>query len=321
MEFFIVYTNFIYYFSMRNKRFFIPLFMGGIFMLTCHSCSMCNRQQATIEGITIDLADLAIDTTFVNMAHEVFYALPTPIEMSMLIKSSGIEYQSALLNDPAIASKYLTNKKMALNFGVYAADLTYAGLFEQSQTVLRYKKAILQLTDGLGLRSAIDPNTMQRLEANINNKEVVMQIISNTYSSCTASLNESDRYVLTLAILVGGWVEGMYIATSMTDEKLPSNESRMKQLVVNQKLAFDLIWQAMSSLKDIQEVSDLTNEMSGLAQLFSMVSIQQAPNTVTSGDDGKTSDISSTNTNNVTSELFVAIKKQIQKLRDNFIKQ
>ena len=306
---------------MRKIYLSISLLIGGAVMLTCHSCSTCSRQQATVEGITIDLADLAIDTSYVSMARKAFYALPTPIEMSMLIKSSGIGYQSTLLNDPANVSKYMTSQKMALNFGVYITDLTYAGLFEQSQTVLRYKRAILQLTEGLGIRSAIDPNIMQLLEANINNKDIVMQIISDTYASCTASLNEDDRYSQTLAILTGGWMEGMYIATGMIDEKLLSNENRMKQLVVNQKLTFDMMWQVMSELKDISEVADLMNEMSELAQLMNQVSVSQTPNEVATADDGTTSNISSMNINNVTSEVFAKIKDQIQILRDNFIKK
>ncbi|MDR1153743.1 MAG: hypothetical protein LBL04_03455 [Bacteroidales bacterium] len=306
---------------MQNIRFFIPLLIGGACMLVCHSCSTCSRQQTTVDNITIDLADLAIDSSYVNMAHKVFYALPTPIEMSMLIKGSGITYQPALLNDPANASKYLTNQKMALNFGGYITDLTYAGLFGQSQTVLRYKQAVQQLTDGLGLQSAIDPNTMQLLEANINNKDVVMRIISDTYASCTASLNENNRYFLTLAMLVGGWVEGMYIATSMTDEKLVSNEGRMKQLVIDQKLTFDMMWRAMSDLKNISEVSGMMNELSGLAQLFDKINVSQTSNSVTPSADGKTSNIASSNIHNATPELFAQIKDQIQALRHNFTKK
>ena len=304
---------------MRNIHYLISLLIGAL-MLMC-SCNTCSRPQTNIEGITIDLADLAIDPTFINMAHNAIYALPTPIELTVLIKNSGISFQPSLLNDPSSASKYLTNRKMALNFGVYVTDLTYAGLFEQSQTVLRYKHALLQMTDGLGLRSAISPNIMQQLDANINDKNAVLKIIADTYVSCTASLNEDDRYSLTLSILIGCWVEGMYIATGMTDEKLDSDKDRMNQLVINMKLTFDMIWQAMSKLKDLPEVSDLMNEMSALAQLVNQVTVDQTPNEVTPDDDGKTSNIASTSIHNVTPEVYVQIKEQISILRDNFIKK
>jgi hypothetical protein len=301
-------------------RFFIPLLIGGACMLVCRSCSTCSRQQ-TVEDVTIDLADLAIDSTYVNLAQKVFYALPTPVEMSMMIKASGITYQPALLNNPGNASKYLTNREMALNFGVYVTDLTYAGLFEQSQTVLRYKQAIQQLTEGLGLQSAIDANTIQLLEANVNNRDEMMRIISDVYASCTASLNENDRYFLTLDMLLGGWVEGMYIATGMTDEKLVANENRMKQLVIDQKLTFDLIWRAMAELKDAPELAGRITELTDLAQLFDKVNVSQTPNTVTPSADGKTANIESSSIHNVTPELYSKIRDQIQTLRHNFTKK
>jgi hypothetical protein len=183
---------------------------------------------------------------------------------------------------------------MALNFGAYITDLTYAGLFEQSQTILRYRTAIRQLTEGLGLQSVVDHNTLQQLEANINDKDAVLRIISDTYASCTASLNENDRYFLTLAMFVGGWVEGMYIATSLTDEKQPANESRMKQLVIDQKLTFEMMWQVMSDLKNIPDVAAMMNDLSELARLLENIDVDQ-----------------------ITPEAYSKIKEQIQSQRQN----
>jgi len=278
---------------MRNIRFYIFLLFGGVCMMMYPSCNTCSRQQ-TVEDITIDLADLAIDTSYVNIARKVFYALPTPIELAMLIKNLGIVYQPALLNDPANASKYMTNLKMALNFGAYITDLTYAGLFEQSQTVLRYKLAIKKLTDGLGLQSAVDISTMQQLEANINDKDAVLRIVSDTYALCTASLNENDRNSLTLAMFIGGWLEGMYIATNLLDEKLPSTADQIRQLVIDQKLTFDMIWHVMSDMKEIPEMAGMITDLSELAQLLGKIDVD-----------------------NVRPEAYSEIKNQIKSLRQN----
>ena len=298
---------------MRNNRFPILLIVGCVCVLMFQSCSRCSRQQA-MDDTFIDLAALAIDTSYVDMARKVLYALPTPIEMSMLVKNQGIDYQPSMLNDPARASKYLTNRTMALNFGVYVTDLAYAGLFEQAQTVLRYKGAIQQLTEGLGLSSAIDRKTIQMLEENINDKDMVLRLASDIYASCAASLNENDRHFLTLAILIGGWVEGMYISTGTIDEKLLLHENRMGQLVVDQILTFDMIWQAMSDMKNIPDVAAMMNDLSDLAQLYDKINVNQTPNEVTVAPDGKSSIITSSNHINVSPETFVQIKSQIQTL-------
>ena len=277
---------------MQNIRFnVIVLMIFGACITMTHSCSTCGRQQS-VQEITIDLADLAIDTTYVDMARKVYYALPTPIELSMMMKSLGISFQSDLLNDPANASRYLTNQKRALNFGAYVTDLSYAGLFEQSQTVLRYKLAIRTLAEEWGLGAAIDVNAVRQLEENINDKDAVLRIVSETYASCTAALNENDRYFLTLAVFVGGWVEAMHIATNKTT----LHDNRTKQLLIDQKLTFDMLWMAMTELKNIPEVAGMMNEMSELAQLLDKIDVE-----------------------NVDSEEFAKIKEQIRILRQNFI--
>ena len=286
-------------------------------VLVCHSCNTCSRSQR-ISDITVDLADFAIDSTYADMAMKVFYALPTPIEMSILIKNSGIAWNVDLLSDPADASKFLTHKKMALNFGIYVTDLTYAGLFQQSQTALRYKLALQKLIEGLGLQSSINVNTMRLLEENINDKDMLLRVISDTYSSCSASLNESDRYSLTLTILAGGWVEGMYISTGTLNENLLQNEDKIKQLVIDQILTFDMMWHVMSELRNIPDIDNLLSEFSGLAQLFDQIGIFQTENIV--NDIADISEIASSNIINVTPEDFQKIKVQIQILRNSFTK-
>jgi len=299
-------------------RIFIFLLIGGACVLMSNSCSTCSRQHK-IENITIDLSDLAVDSGYINLAQKVFYALPTPIELSVLIKNSGIDYQADLLNDPANASRYLTSRKMALNFGVFVTDLTYSGLFDQSQKVLYYKEAILKLLDGMGLRSTIDVNVMRQLEENIEDRDAVLRIISDTYASCTASLNEDDRYFLTLSMLVGGWIEGMYIAVGAAGKNQESIEERVIQLVIDQKFTFEMLWQIMSDLENIPEVADLKNELTGLARWFEQIEIHQTPNEVSVTFDGITS-IASSSVHNVTPEAFSIIKGQIQSLRKNITK-
>lgn len=274
----------------------IFVLIGASCMILSQSCSTCSRQQ-TLENIVVDLdlADLAADSVYVNMGREVLYALPNPIKVSMLIKKWGVGFQSALLHDPAKASGYLTKKNMAVNFGIYITDLTTAGLYEQTQTVLRYKQALQQLVEGLGLQAAVDQKMMKQLEDNINNRNEMLRIISETYSSCTAFLQAEDRHLYALAMLSGGWIEGMYIAASTIDQK---SENLLKQLIADNKPTFDLLWQALSDLDNVPEDAViLLSQMSDLATLMNVA------------------------TDNATPEMTAKVKNQILLLRSNFIKE
>jgi len=268
--------------------------------------------------VDIDLVDFAIDTTYLHMARNVLHALPTPLEVSMLIRNAGINWNPVLLNNPDNASRYLTTQKMALNFGAYITSLTYSGLFEQTLTVLRYKNAILYLAEGLGLQSSVNLNTLRQLEENINNRDMLLRIIADIYASCMASLEESDRYYLTLTILTGGWVEGMYIATSSINENLFFNEQRLRQLVIDLILTFEMIWNVMSDFQDTPGIHEIMSDMSELAKLFDRIDVHKTPNVVTVSAETNVSEIASSNIIDITPEDFESIRNQIQIIRDNF---
>ena len=270
-------------------------------------CPSCGTKPKTVEKIDIDLVELDLDVNsiFRNIGSETLYAMPTPIEASMLIKNWGIP-QPELLNEPANASKYLTKKKMAVNFGVYMTDLSLAGIYGQTQTVLRYKQAMQQLVEGLGLQSAVDRKLAQQIEDNINNKNELMKIISDIYASSTKFLSEDNRDFYALAILSGGWVEGMYIATNMIDETQSANVSKMKQVIEENKQTFDLLWQALGELDIIPEDAVyLMLDMSYVAHLFGHQTLLSVPQ--------------STSIQN-TQRFFTELKEHIQVLRHQFTK-
>jgi len=293
---------------MSKQRTLIFL-LAGASMFLFYSCNTCNRPEK-VDKITIqiDLTELDNDSIYLKMGQKVLFVMPTPIEASMLIKNWG-DPRKADLNDPANASSYLTKKKMALNFGVYVTDMTTAGLYEQTQVVLSYKQALMQLIDGLGLKSAVDPQIMQDIEDNMNNKNELLNIISDLYGTCTEFLSGDDRDFYALAMLSGGWVEGMYIATNMIDENQPSNIGKMKHIVNDNKLTFDLLWSALGNFEIIpEEAMDLMIEMSYVAHLF-----------------GHETDIGLAqkefNIDNFTPKVFADLKNHVRQLRQQFVKK
>ena len=296
---------------MRHIRLFLSIFAGFACISVLNSCNTCNRPQ-TLESIVIDidLSELADESIYLSMSNQVLYALPTPIEASMLVKNWGVPH-TELLNDPAHASAYLTKKKQALNLGVYITDLTTAGIYEQTQTVLRYKQAIMQLIEGLGLQSAADADKIKELEDNLNNKSELLRIVSDIYASCTEFLSEDDRDFYALAMLSGGWVEGMHLATGMIDENDAASLENMKNVVTENKLTFDLLWEALGNLDVIpDEALYLMLDMSYLAHIYGHSTLLS----VSAGNEARGS------IDNVTPEFFADFKSHIAQLRNQFTK-
>ena len=66
------------------------------------------------------------------------YRVPTPIEFYMFYKNAGGDFHTNNLLPVENESKYLTSKEKAIAFGVYASDLAYSAVFEQSQNTISY---------------------------------------------------------------------------------------------------------------------------------------------------------------------------------------
>lgn len=298
-----------------KKAFIAIIFFGTIIASTFITSSCKCERQATPDPF---IDSMEFDTAEVSKVSEVVVALPTPIEVSMLIKKMGINYQSSLLHNPERVHDYQSSSKMAMNFGIYVTDLCYAELFGQTQTVLTYRKAIDVLTEGLGIKSSVDQELLAKIDPNIDDRDKILQIISDTYASCAASLNESDRQMTVLYMILGGWIEGMYIASSLTNENLHQMEKRVMNLVVEQKLTFDLIWKTLSDFPESQESKDIKHKLSALAPIFDRLSINQSEGSVDTDSLGE-AELSAQIDIESSAQVFDEIRTIVQNLRHSFI--
>jgi hypothetical protein len=143
----------------------------------------------------------------------IFYNMYLSVEMSSLFQSSGAVFKQDLLNSPDNLSNYITSSKKALNLGVYAVDLSYAKVSEQLETAGKYFNAMQKLTEEMGIPSVYFKNTADRFEKNIDNKDSLIKIANEVYMASDNYLRENERYSASAQIILGGWVEAIYIAS------------------------------------------------------------------------------------------------------------
>jgi len=153
-----------------------------LIILIAASCSSDKSKKSdSDEMVTLDSLEINEQLIKdVKAVKEIFYSLPSPLETAMILKQAGAKYNEELLNPTGNVSKYVTNKSMALNLGIYTTDLSYASLFDQTQATINYMNASKKMAEGLGILNAIDEDIIERLEANVNNRDIIMDIISET---------------------------------------------------------------------------------------------------------------------------------------------
>lgn len=305
-----------------GKKIFLslPVTVAALFLLAVmFSGCASNKKKATGENFGLDSTEISEDLLDdIGKAKQIFYSLPSPLETAMLIKNAGATYNEELLNPISNASKYTTNKTRALNLGIYTTDLSFASLFDQTQTSIDYMNAAKQMANGLGILDAIDNNTIERLEENINNRDVIMDIISETFMNSSSSLTETARPALASIVLVGGWVEGLYIATSLVGDA-PIKDNKLVGRIVDQKLSFEIVLKLLDDNKDNPDVAELIKEIKDLQVTFDKIIITTSKISAVPDEQSNVTILKSESKVNITQEIFRELSEKVNVLRKNFI--
>jgi hypothetical protein len=251
-----------------------------------------------------------------NKAKQVIYGIPSPIETAMLMKRAGAKYNQDYLNPLSNLGNYTTTKSMALNLGVYSADLSFASMFDQSQASIKYLSATKKLADDLGILNAIDKSIITRMENNINNRDSVMEIISETFMNSNSFLKENDRGEIAAIILTGGWLEGLYIGTQIVKNTAQNKE--LMERIADQRLSLNTLISLLNEYKNDPNVQSILPDMERLKKVFDKIQTSSSRMEVIEKD-GKNI-ITSTSEIKFTPEVFEELATVVTEIRSNIIK-
>ncbi len=287
----------------------------------------CSSEKSKKKSAELNLEDfISEDDIFndVSQAKKIFYSLPSPLETAMLIKSAGADYDEELLNSLDNVDKYSTNMSMALNLGIYTTDLSFASLFDQTQTSINYMEAAKKMAEGLDITDAINSETIKRLEQNLNNRDIIMDIISETFLNSSSYLKENDREAVAAIVLVGGWIEGLYIATQLVGNK-PIQDNRLVDRISEQKLSFNIVQRMLEdnrqneSGEENKDIVDLMVQLTELKKSFDKIKVETSEVKVEPNNETKVTTLKSQTKISITPEVFKELQESVKILRTNFI--
>ncbi len=253
-----------------------------------------------------------------NTAKRIFYSLPSPLETAMLIKNAGAAYNEELMNPVSNSSRYITSKSKALNLGIYSTDLSYASLFDQSQATLDYIGAAKEMADGLNILDAIDEETVTQLEEQINNRDAIIDIISETLMNSSAFLKENDLEGTASVVLVGGWVEGLYIATNLVNEN-DLDDNKLVERIVDQKLSLDIMVNLLESSPEDADAQAVLEDVKALKTIFDKITIDQGEVTAVEDPETNVTTLKSESSIKITNRVFTELKTKVIEIRSRYI--
>ena len=269
--------------------------------------------------ITVDMDEINQELfDDISNAKQIFYSLPSPLETAMLVRSAGAEYNAEILNPVDNAGNYTGQKKMALNLGIYTCDLSFASLYDQTQASISYMNAAKQMADGLGILDAISDETIERLEENVNNREVLLDIVSETFMNSSSDLEETGRPAIAAIVLVGGWMEGLYIATELVN-KGTFEGNKLVERITDQKLSVDIVLKLLEEHQDNADVAAILAEIQEVKTIFDKVEIRTTPIEPETDPETNVTTLKSESTSNMTQELFAELSEKVKSLRNSYI--
>lgn len=304
--------------SKPNVKFFLLI---AVIVMAVFAVSGCgsgkDEGKAEEADMTVKVDESVLQD--VKDAKKIFNALPSPLESAMLIKSAGAEYDGDLMNPTDAASRYSTNKAMAVNLGIYVCDLSFASLYDQTQMVINYMSAAKKMADGLGILDAISEETINRLEENVNNKEVILDIVSETFMNTNSYLEDNEQPAIASIVLVGGWLEGLYIATQLIDvESFDTN--KLVGRIIDQKLSVDIMINLLMDNQDHPAVPGIIEQMNGVKEVFDKFSIETTKITPEYDKETNVTTLRSEISSNMTPEIFTELAVAVKKVRSSFVK-
>lgn len=266
-------------------------------------------------GMTQDNSAVLQD---IKQAEKIFQALPSPLESAMLIKSAGASFDGTLLNNVSKVNNYVTNKAMAINLGVYTCDLSFASLYEQTQLLIDYMNASKKMADGLGILQAIEQEDIDRLEENINDTEAIMDIVSQTFMNSNSYLEDNGQPATAAMVLVGGWIEGLYISTQLVDLK-DYNGNKLVARIIDQKLSIDILINLLNRSKGNPAVDELIIQVSRLKTVFDKIKIDTSPLKTEYDQASNTTVIRSEVKTDMSIEVFKELTAAVAEIRGTFV--
>lgn len=240
-----------------NKMNFTAAFAVGVMAVATVGCTVKGSQDKT--GV---MSQQDVEQN----VREFVYPLPTAFEVAEMLNRIDAAYILDVCNPKENVDKYVTEAKRAVNMGVYSADLCYASTYNQQSNVMDYTQTIRALIDALDMTRAVDPELASKMEDNENNKEGMTELISNSFYDSYDYLNRNGRGPVSLMIVAGSWVEGLYIATHISQETFENKE--MVKILLSQKEPLEKLVKLLDEVEGEPNVTGLRQALEPLNKIY-----------------------------------------------------
>lgn len=288
-------------------------------VLMLYSVGACKQNSGSGGGLDVptDISNFGLEIDQSEMTDFVDN-MSSPVEMAALIKHLEVDFSNKYLAATDNIEDFTTSYQQAFNLGIFSADLGYLNMYNKTNTVIDYIGAIKTLADGVNVGQFFDFSTLKRLAQNNQNLDSLMLISVQSFNQMDRYLRNNNRTNLSVLIVTGVWMEGMYLATQVYKEK---PHPQLKERIGEQKIIMDKLMLFLKNFEQDKYFQSLVAELELLHEDLKQVKITvELGETEAIEKDGMLvfvqNDVSIVD---VSDELIVSITEKTEQIRNKLI--
>ena len=202
---------------------------------------------------------------------KIFFNMYLPNEMSRLFERVGASYDPRVMNPSENISRYTTDEKIAINLGIYGVDMNYARIFNQTMVVAKYISSIKIIATKLGIPDDYYEEMLKGFERNFNDKDSLTKIVSEIYIKTDDFLKSEKKDHYAALIVMGGWVEALYIATRIYESDRENIE--IMERIAEQKYSLNYLISLLNNYQDNPAITEYILMLKTLKNKFDKIEI------------------------------------------------
>ncbi len=274
---------------MRAVKIFRFIFLFLIIAIGLSCLSSCNTRNNKNQRSN------DIHETFQKEIEEYTSPLPSAFEIANMLNKIEASYIAGITSNQENAGTFFIEKNKAVNLGIYAADLAYTITYNKKPEIQNYFSACETLIRELDFTAAFEHDLPDQIEANVDNKDQLVEIITQMLQNAHAYLNKQGRSELSYLILTGTVIEGLYLTTHISENTFQNPE--IIKAVVFQKNPLLKLEMMLKESKN--------SEMTGEALL-----VIQEINSIFAMEEGNTS---------MTEQQLVRLTETLEEVRNSYV--
>lgn len=291
-----------------------------IFSLSLIACggNSAKKDKININSLLDENAEGNIEISAESM-NEIIGSIPSPLEIAMVIKQSGTEFNENLLNPQDNASLYTSDQGKALSIGIYGGDLGYINIYEKAYLTVNYLNTIKNQANNIGIGQFFDFATIKRMASNSDKMDSLIYLSTVNFNRMDEFLRSHKRSKLSILMVTGTWTEGLYIATQVAKE---NKKNDLQEWVGFQKIILNQLLLGLTAYKNDEFFVKIIADFNKLKEQYDKIAISYEYHEPESVEvDGRLVIIDkSTSTVNITPEQVSQIGDLVDKIRTRLVK-